>query len=402
MKLTKLIAAGGTTALAVGVLVALAPAATAATPPYEPDPQSFGTLTFYNASGTQITSGNINTAPMAAYVVGQHAGRVGDHSTLLNMAQPNPNALTGNWNVDNLTGQSDYPLSSSGNPANIVTMSQTLPVSKGTSGDFSVADFIAEFPNDPAHDSNASYQNLYQVRLVTTNGADQDPSYQVADIMVSGSTWTEVYPTGGTPPADSTSISISAPGSVKYNTGAKLGTVLKDTTTNAAISGASVTLKERASSSKPWSTVGSVTTSSTGAASKTVTLKANEQFEWTYAGNSSHKSATSSVKSVSATQVVSINAPTSARHGTTFKIWGTVSPTSSGQSVTLQHKVGTKWVNQATATIKSQRMPNGKTITGYVFGIKETRTGNYTFRVEKGKTATLATGDSPSKTVKVT
>jgi hypothetical protein len=193
-------------AMAAGLTLVGAQSAFAATPPYEPDPQSFGTLAFFDASGNQITTGSINNAPMAAYVVGTKPGRTGDTTTLLNMAQPNPNQTTANWNVDNLTGSSAYPLPAAGNPANIVALSQNHPVSKGTSGDFTVANFIAEFPNDPAHDSNTSYQNLYQVRLITANGADQDPTYQVADILVNGTTWTQVF--GAT--ATTTALTSSA------------------------------------------------------------------------------------------------------------------------------------------------------------------------------------------------
>jgi len=39
------------------------------------------------------------------------------------------------------------------------------------SGDENMAGLISDLPNDPAHDSNTSYQNLYQIRLWTANGA---------------------------------------------------------------------------------------------------------------------------------------------------------------------------------------------------------------------------------------
>jgi hypothetical protein len=214
-------------ALAASGVLLVGPASSAATtqPPYEPDPGAVGTLSFFDASGNQITTGSINTAPLAAYVVGSVAGRTGDHSTLLNMAQPNPNANTGNWNKDTLTGQSDYPLPAAGNPANIVTMSQTLPVSKGTSGDFRVADFIGEFPNTdpsgpgcaysatPSGCTNTQYQNLYELRLITTNGADQNTQYENADILVSGTTWTQVYPVPSSGPTATTTALAASPAS---------------------------------------------------------------------------------------------------------------------------------------------------------------------------------------------
>jgi hypothetical protein len=214
----------------------------ATTPPYEPDPNSYGTLAFYDAGGNPVTSGSINDHPMAAFAVGSNAGRTGDNTTLLNMAQPNPNAITSLWNKDTLSSATTYPLASG--PANIVSLSQSHPVSAGQATDLSVADFIAEFPNDPAHDSNTSYQNLYQLRLITANGANQNPQYQVADILVSGTTWTQVYPAVATatsttltssanPTTTGTSVTLTAtetpatPGSVQFKDGTtNLGTAV--------------------------------------------------------------------------------------------------------------------------------------------------------------------------------
>ena len=208
MKIRRSTAVAGLAAVAaaVGLVLAGAPAAFAATPTYEPDTNSYGTLAFFDASGNQVTTGTITNAPMAAYVVGTKPGRTGDTTTLLNMAQPNPNAATGLWNKDTLTGATTYPLPATGNPANIVALSQNHAVSKGTTGDFTVANFIAEFPNtgptgagcayspgNPSGCTNTAYQNLYQLRLITANGANQNPQYQVADILVSGNTWTQVF-----------------------------------------------------------------------------------------------------------------------------------------------------------------------------------------------------------------
>ena len=228
MNLRRLTAAALATASVSAVLLVTASNAVATTPPYEPDPGAVGTLSFYDASGNQVTTGNINSAPMAAYVVGSVAGRAGDTSTLLNMAQPNPNSATGLWNKDTLTGSTTYPLPSTGNPANIVTLSQTHPVSKGTTGDFTVANFIAEFPNtgptgigcaysigNPSGCTNAAYENLYQLRLITANGSNQNTQYQDADILVSGTTWTQVYPTPPAPPTTTTTALSATPASTQ-------------------------------------------------------------------------------------------------------------------------------------------------------------------------------------------
>lgn len=190
------VAAGAATLLAsAGIVLAGAGVANAATPPpYEPDPFSQGTISFYDASGNQITSGSINDDPMAAYAVASQTLRAGDIVAQLQAAQPNPTKTTDAWSVDTLSSTTAYPVTTG--PSNIQTMSQTHPVVTGASSDLTLADFIAEFPNDPAHDSNTSYQNLYQLRLYTGSPAGQpSPAYAAADVLVSGNTWTQVYPT---------------------------------------------------------------------------------------------------------------------------------------------------------------------------------------------------------------
>lgn len=412
MKSTRSVAVVATTALtAVGLLVT-AQTANATQPPYEPDPHSVGTITFYNNAGAQITSGSINDKPFAKYLVGSGVPKAGDTAAVMRFAQPNPNADLQLWGKDDISGFTTYPLASG--PANVVALSQTLPVATGVSTDLSINDFIGEFPNtdpsgagcaysqgNPAGCTNTAYQNLYQIRLVTANGANQSTTYDVADILVSGTTWTQVY--GGTPVPDNTSLTNTGPASVKYNATANLSTVLTDTTSTAPMSGAQVTLKRRAKASAPWTTVGSVNTSATGAASKSVKLTANTQFEWVYAGDSTHAAATSPVKSVSVSQVVAIHTTkTTVRHGVAFQIWGSVTPAGAGQSVTLQRFSGGTWRNVTTATLRMQKLPNGSTTVGYIFTVKQSSAGTYKYRVEKAATATLAKGDSPSVSVKVT
>ena len=85
-----------------------------------------------------------------------------------------------------------------------------------------------------------------------------------------------------------------------------------------------------------------------------------------------------------------------------FNIYGTVKPASSGQKVTLQRQAGTSWNNIGTATIKNQKLPNGKTTVGFVFTVKQSSKGTFKYRVSKGATATLLAGLSNTLTVKVT
>jgi hypothetical protein len=200
LRLSSAVAGAATLVTAAGIVLAGGVVARAATtPPYEPDPQSVGTVTLFNSSGSVISSGSINTSPIAAYAVGSAVITAGDNTANLIAAQPNPNAATSAWNTDFLGGFTSYPLTTG--PSNIQAISQTHPVVTGASSDLSLSNFIAEFPNDPAHDSNTSYQNLYQLRLETAKGSTTNVnSYDVLDVLVSGTTWTQVYPTPDRPP----------------------------------------------------------------------------------------------------------------------------------------------------------------------------------------------------------
>ena len=192
-----------TLATSVGIVLAGGGIASAATPPYEPDPNAVGTLNFYDASGNQITSGSINDHPIAAYVVGSATVRAGDVQAALFEAQPNPAVSNpALWNLDQPSGFTAYPLTTG--PANIQSLSQTHPVVKGAATDLSAADFIAEFPN-----TSGTLANLYQYRIKTaTSAGSQTTAYLSGDILVSGTTWTQVYPTAA---AATTTTLVAAP-----------------------------------------------------------------------------------------------------------------------------------------------------------------------------------------------
>lgn len=175
-------------------------AAGAAAPTYEPDPQAVGTLALYDASGNQVTSGNINN-PIAVYAVGSATVRSGDVKAVIFGASPNPDATSTHsrdWSVEQWTAFTPYPLSSG--PANVQTLSQTHPVATIGSGDETLGTFISDFPNTPAADSQTAFQNLYQIRLETANAAGtfQTGVYDEMDVLVSGTTWTQVFPTVAT------------------------------------------------------------------------------------------------------------------------------------------------------------------------------------------------------------
>lgn len=233
--------AAGAAASVVACLTVLAPIAAHADggPSWEPDNTTeVGTLTFYDASGNIVSSGNVKNSPFVAYAAGSATVRDGDSQALLELAQPNPSADPGEWNVDILGGPTSLPLTTG--PSALQTLSQTEPVAAGTAGDDTLAQFINAFPNsDPsgpgcaysgtvAGCTNTAYQNIYQVRLVTSNGSDNTQQYDVADVAISNATysggvitsgtWTQIYPAPFVAP-NTTTTSLAATPSTSSSQG---------------------------------------------------------------------------------------------------------------------------------------------------------------------------------------
>lgn len=191
-RLRALATAASAVVLAGGVaLVAASPASAApTTPPWQPEAGTFanGTLSFYDGSGNPITSGSITDSPFAAYIQGSVAGRAGDKIASAYFYTPNSSLAPGAWSGE-LIGSTTYPNAS----APSALASSSLPLETGASGDLSVAGYISDIPNT---DSTAGYGGVYEVRVKTTAAGVAGTSlWQVADILVSGSTWQVVYPT---------------------------------------------------------------------------------------------------------------------------------------------------------------------------------------------------------------
>jgi hypothetical protein len=200
-----------------------------------------------------------------------------------------------------------------------------------------------------------------------------------------------------------TSPSIGA--STTVNSGAALSatTVLKDLTTGAAVSGATVQLYRRTSPAGAWALLATRTTSGTGAASAPVPTTANADYQWRFGGSSTRQASSSAVQTVTARFVVNLSAKaTTVVHGHSVTLYGTVKPVSLGQTVTLQRLVGTTWTNTLTTKLKVQTLPNGVAAIGYVFTRAQPAAGTFRYRVVKAGAATLAAGTSAVVTVKVT
>lgn len=185
-----LVGSVGSTVLAVGVLAAPAtrPATIRTAPPWEPDPNSVGGLIFYNSSGTVITSGSINDSPVAAYVRATNTIRSGDTKATLFGYLPVKGEVPAEWSGEALGSSTTYPNTLAPAPLN----TSTLPVETGSSGDETLAQLEADFPNNDH--STDGYAGMYQLRLRTSApGESLTITYDEADIHIKGSTWSVYY-----------------------------------------------------------------------------------------------------------------------------------------------------------------------------------------------------------------
>jgi hypothetical protein len=234
-KLLRSLAAVAVTTVAIGLAVGFAGSASAAgNPPWEPvsNPPQVGGLTFYNAAGQVITGGSVNDSPIAAYVQGSNTIRAGDTKATLYGVLPVNGQTPGQWSgIDQLGASTTFPDSAAPAPLNV----STLPVETGASGDETVAQLEADFPNTDT--SSDGYAGIYVLRL-RTGGTDLSTttSYDSADIQISGSTWSVVYTpqtatnttlvaTPTSPQQSGTSVTLTAtvnapaPGTVQFEVG---------------------------------------------------------------------------------------------------------------------------------------------------------------------------------------
>jgi hypothetical protein len=222
----------GCAALAVTVIGASA----ASNPPWQATPPAaeVGTLTFYNASGQEITGGNLTDSPIAAYVQGSNTINSGDTTAVLNGVTPVDGENPGQWSGENLSGPpTTFPDASA--PAALA--SSPLPLVAGSSEGESLSTYISDYPNTDTSTTDG-YADIYEIRLFTAHGGTATTNYDAADVQVTGSTWSVVYPTttltsttttltespaspqeSGTSVTLTAAVSPSAPGTVQFEYG---------------------------------------------------------------------------------------------------------------------------------------------------------------------------------------
>lgn len=264
-----------------------AAASASGAPPWEPDPSSVGTLLFYNAAGQQITGGNLTDVPLAAYVQGTATIRAGDTKATLFGYLPVDGESPGQWSGEALSASTTFPNSSAPSPLG----TSSLPLVTGSSDDESIGQLAADFPNTDT--SGDGYAGMYVLRLKTSaSGESETAEYDSADIQISGSTWSVVYPapaltststtlqaTPTSPQVEGTSVTLdatvspTAPGTVQFEVGTTdLGSpVTVSSSGDASISTTSLPVGSDTLSAVFTPAAGSAYSGSTGTAPYTIT-----------------------------------------------------------------------------------------------------------------------------------
>jgi hypothetical protein len=245
-------------AIAGGVLAATASIANAATtPPWEPDPNAVGTLTFYNSAG-QVVTGGSDLTHLFDYIQASSADATAGTKAEYQFAQPVPSTPTGNFPASPLSVATAFPNASAPAPLN----TSANPVDSLSATDGNLANFIASVTAQTA----AGYANMFQIRLLTTGPggvgtANNGGQYWDADVLVnpSAGTWTQVYPASVT--ATTTALAASP-------SPANVGQTVTLTATESPATAGSVDFKNGATD------LGSVAVNGSGVATTTTSFAA--------------------------------------------------------------------------------------------------------------------------------
>jgi hypothetical protein len=220
VRIRRPLAIGAVTAIATAIIGVATPmligsASAASNPPWEPDPNAIGTLTFFNSAGHQVTSGTdlshlFDFAEASTTDPGNLAGEAGPgmKATLV-FAAPAPNTPTGNFAASLGSGATNFPNASAPAPLNTTAN----PVVSLASTDANLTNFIASTVPQTA----AGFANVYQIRLWTSGpaGVGTAPLFEYwdADVVVNptAGTWQEEYPTTGTGPTSTTTTVSASP-----------------------------------------------------------------------------------------------------------------------------------------------------------------------------------------------
>ena len=153
-----------TLAIAGAGAVAMAATASASVPsPWEPDPNSLGTVVFYDAAGNVVTGGSNLSHLADYYAASTAAGTTGLTKAILRFAAPDhTQADPNNWFVADRSASTTYPNTTA--PAPITGPGFTFPLVKAAAADGNLSTFLSL----ATLDSTANYANIIQVRVYDT------------------------------------------------------------------------------------------------------------------------------------------------------------------------------------------------------------------------------------------
>jgi len=213
VKLRKFGAFGAAVVILAALIGILAPTASAVTVPWEPDAGAVGTITFYDASGNVVTSGN-DLSAMWAYAESSTSTFGGSNITdqftkaQIEYSWPDHSNPTANWFTKAPYPSTTFPISTAGTPSNISSSTKAMVNSSGTGQSSNFASIASSGTNDPT----TNYNHVIQVRLIALGpgGVTTVPNYWDTDILVDtvANTWTQIYPA---PVAGPTSTTTSVP-----------------------------------------------------------------------------------------------------------------------------------------------------------------------------------------------
>lgn len=188
-------------AAVVGLVVAAMPllaagsASAATNPPWEPDPNSIGSITLYNTAGAVVTGGS-DLSHLADYALASSAGDAGATKATLIFAAPDHTKATGRWFTGEASGSTNYP--ATGAPSSIAN--SATPDVTLTAADANLAAFM----QTSTPDSTAGYANVYQLRIEDSgpSGVTSAPKYWSLDVQVDPTKGTWTTSVGGTAAAN--------------------------------------------------------------------------------------------------------------------------------------------------------------------------------------------------------
>jgi hypothetical protein len=198
LSLRPVIAGASVLAITGGVLAASVGTAFAATPPWQPESasQSLGTLTFYDASGNVVTSGN-NLGHLFAYAKASTADAATGLKATLEFAIPEHASAAfpdpGTWPVAADTGEAATSQPAAGLPAPISNATPVVNTNNASGGD------VGTFISSQSFDPTAGYNDMVEVRVVTAGGgggSNAAGQWWETDISVNpaAGTWTQAFP----------------------------------------------------------------------------------------------------------------------------------------------------------------------------------------------------------------